>query len=43
MMHSGYVMAAFVVTAIGTVVLLVHSWLGMRRAEALAEDLRQQQ
>jgi hypothetical protein len=41
MTHTSFVTAAFVVTAIGTLVILAHSWLAMRRSEALAEDLRQ--
>jgi heme exporter protein D len=41
MTHAGFVTAAFAVTAIGTLVILTHSWLSMRRSEALAEDLRQ--
>ncbi len=41
MTHAAFVTAAFAVTAIGTLVLLAHSWLAMRRSEALAEDLRQ--
>jgi heme exporter protein D len=41
MSHTSFVTAAFAVTAIGTLVILVHSWLAMRRSEALAEDLRQ--
>jgi hypothetical protein len=40
MAHTGFVIAAFVVTAIGTLALIAHSWLSMRRSEALAEDLR---
>jgi heme exporter protein D len=40
MTHASFVMAAFAVTAIGTAVLLAHSWLAMRRSEALAEDLK---
>lgn len=40
MSHAGFVTAAFAVTAIGTLVLLAHSWLSMCRSEALAEDLR---
>lgn len=40
MTHATFVAAAFSVTAIGTLVILAHSWLAMRRSEALAEDLR---
>jgi heme exporter protein D len=41
MTHATFVIAAFAVTAIGTLAILAHSWLAMRRSEALAEDLRQ--
>jgi heme exporter protein D len=41
MTHANFVAAAFAVTAIGTLTLVVHSWISMRRSEALAEDLRQ--
>lgn len=40
MNHTSFVTAAYTVTFIGTVVLIVRSWLSMRRSEALAEDLR---
>jgi hypothetical protein len=40
MTHQSFVTAAFAVTAIGTLVILAHSWLAMRRSEALADDLR---
>jgi heme exporter protein D len=40
MTHTTFVTAAFVITAVGTLALLVHSWIAMRRSEALAEDLR---
>jgi hypothetical protein len=39
MSHTGFVTAAFLVTAIGVIALLTHSWLAMRRSEALADDL----
>jgi heme exporter protein D len=39
MNHAAFVTAAFVVTALGTLALLAHSWLAMRRSEALANDL----
>jgi hypothetical protein len=39
MNHTAFVTAAFVVTALGTLALLAHSWLAMRRSEALANDL----
>jgi hypothetical protein len=41
MTHATFVTAAFAVTAFGTLAILAHSWLAMRRSEALAEDLRQ--
>lgn len=40
MTHQAFVTAAFAVTAVGTLVILAHSWLAMRRSEALADDLR---
>jgi heme exporter protein D len=40
MNHAAFVTAAFLVTAIGTVALLAHSWLSMSRSEALARDLQ---
>lgn len=40
MNHLPFIVAAFLVTALGTVALVVHSWSAMRRAEALAEDLK---
>ncbi len=39
MNHTSFVTAAFLVTAIGTLALLAHSWLAMKRSEALANDL----
>jgi hypothetical protein len=41
MTHTTFVTAAFAVTAIGTLVILAHSWLAMRRSEALADDLKE--
>ncbi|HEX4873602.1 hypothetical protein ACFSAG_01670 [Sphingorhabdus buctiana] len=38
--HTPFIIAAFLVTALGTLVLVVHSWSAMRRAEALADDLK---
>jgi len=35
-----FVIAAYAVTALGTLALIVHSWLAMRRAERRAEALR---
>lgn len=35
-----FVIAAYAVTALGTVAVLLHSWMRMRRAEASAEGLR---
>lgn len=40
MNHLPFIVAAFLVTALGTVALVLHSWSAMRRAEALAEDLK---
>ncbi len=40
MTHATFVTAAFAVTALGTIIILAHSWLSMRRSEALADDLR---
>jgi hypothetical protein len=40
MTHTGFVIAAFAVTGIGTLWLVASSWLSMRRSEALADDLR---
>jgi hypothetical protein len=39
MNHAAFVNAAFIVTAIGTLALIAHSWFAMRRSEALANDL----
>jgi hypothetical protein len=43
MSHTGFVIAAFAVAGVGMSWLVVSSYLGMRRSEALADDLRQQQ
>ena len=40
MSQWSFVAAAYAVTLIATAVLLVESWLSMRRAEAAAEVLR---
>jgi hypothetical protein len=40
MNHDNFVTAAFGITALGTFWLLLSSWLGMRKSEALAEDLK---
>ncbi len=42
MTHEAFVTAAYVVTALGTLALLIHSGIVMRNAEALADDLRQE-
>lgn len=40
MNHASYVFAAFAVTGVGTLWMIVSSWLAMRKSEALADDLR---
>lgn len=40
MNHTPFIIAAFLVTALGTLALIAHSWSAMRRAEALADDLK---
>jgi hypothetical protein len=42
MNHLPFIVAAFAVTGLGLAWLAVGSYLGMRRSEALADDLRQQ-
>jgi hypothetical protein len=42
MNHTDFVTAAFVVTGLGSLWLIVSSWLAMRKSEALADDLRKQ-
>jgi hypothetical protein len=41
MTHATFVIAAFAVTGLGTLWILVSSWLSMRRSEALADDLKE--
>jgi hypothetical protein len=41
MTHAYFVIAAFSVTALGTVWVIASSWLSMRRSEALADDLKE--
>jgi heme exporter protein CcmD len=41
MSHTSFVIAAYAVTAIGMGWLLWSSYLGMRRSEDLADDLRE--
>jgi hypothetical protein len=43
MNHDQFVAAAFGITALATFWLLLSSWLGMRKSEALAEDLKTEQ
>lgn len=43
MAHSTFIIAAFAVTGVGMAWLVIGSYIGMRRSEALADDLRQQQ
>ena len=40
MNHANFVFAAFAITALGTVWMILSSLLAMRRSEALADDLR---
>jgi heme exporter protein D len=40
--HWTFVTASYVLTVAGTAVLVVHSWLAMRRAEARRERSREQ-
>lgn len=40
MSHSDYVTAAYGVATVGTLWLIVSSWLAMRKSEALSDDLR---
>lgn len=40
MNHDSFVAAAYAVTALGTLVMIVHSWVSMRKSEALADDLK---
>ncbi|WP_397594815.1 heme exporter protein CcmD [Sphingorhabdus sp.] len=40
MAHGPFIAAAFLVAALGVFGLLAHSWLAMRKAEALADDLK---
>jgi heme exporter protein D len=42
MTHTNFVIAAFAVTGIGMVWLILSSYTAMRRSEALADDLRYQ-
>jgi hypothetical protein len=35
-----FVIAAYAVTAVGTMAVLIHSYIAMRRAERRADDLR---
>ena len=43
MPHLPFIIAAFSVTGVGMLWLCVSSFIAMRRSEALADDLRQQQ
>ena len=42
MNHANFVIAAFAITGIGMAWLTISSYVGMRKSEALADDLRQQ-
>jgi hypothetical protein len=41
MTHNTFIIAAFAVTSVGMMWLIIGSYLSMRRSEALADDLRQ--
>ncbi len=43
MPHGPFIIAAFAVTGVGMMWLVISSYVSMRRSEALADDLRQQQ
>jgi heme exporter protein CcmD len=38
--HTGFVIAAYAVAGVGLLWLIVSSYVGMRKSEALADDLR---
>ncbi|MGC1468722.1 MAG: hypothetical protein WA793_05000 [Sphingorhabdus sp.] len=40
MNHTPFIIAAFLVTALGTLALVGHSWIAMRKSEALTDDLK---
>jgi heme exporter protein D len=40
MSHNSFVFAAYAVSGVGLVWLLISSYFAMRRSEALADDLR---
>jgi heme exporter protein CcmD len=42
MPHAPFIIASFAVTGIGISWLVISSYLAMRRADALADELRQQ-
>jgi heme exporter protein D len=42
MPHAPFIIAAFAITGLGIMWLVISSYVGMRRSEALADDLRQQ-
>ena len=41
MNHTPFILAAFLVTTIGTLGLIAHSWFAMRKSEELADGLRE--
>lgn len=43
MNHDFFVAAAFIVTAFGTLALVTHGFWAMRKAEALADNLKNPQ
>ena len=42
MNHAPFIIAAFAITGVGIFWLILSSYAGMRKSEALADDLRQQ-
>lgn len=40
MSHTPFIIASFLITALGTLALIAHSWAAMRKAEKLADDLK---
>ena len=42
MNHWSFVLAAYAITAIATFVMVVASWVAMRRAEAAADAVRRE-
>lgn len=40
MTHAAFIVPAYVLTVVGLIGLLVHSWLAMRSAERAADEMR---